>query len=138
VSLNSYAVLRFFRPEAATLDSPEGPSAAAKSPSRGHEVGSVLLEPNSLLVFAGAAYEELTHAIDPVETESIEGVANWDLLSPELRAAGQIKREERLSLTLRNVARVQCVVDLEHDYVAPDIREEMARRTVWWRRAISQ
>jgi hypothetical protein len=47
-----------------------------------------------------------------------------------------LRRSRRLSVTLRNVAKVRCRVDPGNEFISPELEQERIRRDVWWRQAI--
>ncbi len=72
----------------------------------------ILQEPRSLLITSGAAYTETLHGIAQLHQDvdlRSDTVANWALLGdPECiqHADGQMDRQTRISLTLRDVVKV--------------------------------
>jgi hypothetical protein len=122
VSLVSPCVLRF--------------SASPSSPPL-----SLWLEPRSLLVFEGEAFEGLEHWIEERDDDEWEGEGaylNGKLLSAETRGlpvGTRIPRERRVSLTLRRAASVSRVVE-PGEVLPPAVEEERRRREGWWRGAI--
>ncbi len=71
--------------------------------------GSVLLEPGSLLFFSDDAFETHKHSIAATLEEACSGVANAHLLADPTALQRPVRRAARLSVTLRNVAKVRCV-----------------------------
>ena len=71
----------------------------------------ILQEPRSLLITTGELYTECLHGISEVEVDEhlhVEDIANWELLGDEEAfAEGQAVREMRVSLTFRDVRKVQ-------------------------------
>jgi alkylated DNA repair protein alkB family protein 6 len=71
----------------------------------------ILQEPRSLLITTGELYTECLHGISEIEVDEhlhAEDVANWELLGDkEAFAEGQAVRETRVSLTFRDVRKVQ-------------------------------
>jgi alkylated DNA repair protein alkB homolog 6 len=73
----------------------------------------ILQEPRSLLVTSGTMYTDTLHGIDEVMVDEGLGegtVANWDLLGEkekyEVKEGAKYERENRLSLTYRDVLKV--------------------------------
>lgn len=98
LSLAAPAVIRFWRKDGPTgLASVQGPPQA-----------SLLLQPRSLLVFAGDAYSHCLHGIHPVEEEELDpscvNLASCSGIGPG--TASVARSGERVSLTVRRVARV--------------------------------
>ena len=71
----------------------------------------ILQEPRSLLITTGELYTECRHGIDEVKVDEdlrSDKIVNWDLLgNKELFAEGSAARETRISLTFRDVKKVQ-------------------------------
>lgn len=67
----------------------------------------ILQEPGSLLITSGECYTTTLHGIAEVEADEDlreESIANWDLLSDQLRFQdGRNVRGKRISLTYRDV-----------------------------------
>lgn len=73
----------------------------------------ILQEPRSLLVTSGTMYTDTLHGIDEVMVDEEVGegtIANWDLLGEkekyEVKEGARYERENRLSLTYRDVLKV--------------------------------
>jgi len=71
----------------------------------------ILQEPRSLLITTGELYTECLHGISEVEVDENLGkgeIVNWDLLGDKVPfIEGRAVRETRVSLTFRDVNRVQ-------------------------------
>ena len=71
----------------------------------------ILQEPRSILITTGALYSQCLHSISEVESDKDlrEGsIVNWGLLGDKTPfAAGFARRETRVSLTFRDVKKVQ-------------------------------
>jgi len=117
ISLGSSAVLRFHHNSAV--------------------IARVLLEPNSLLVFSGDAFDKLKHSIEETTMEPLNPCDNLHLLGNPNPPNTITRGEVRISITLRHVSKIYKVVD-EIDLIDPQLRTEMARRKQWWKQAISQ
>ena len=84
-----------------------------KSKAGGEHVGEwrILQEPKSLLITTGSLYTDFLHGISEVEfDEKLErgSIINWDLLGDQATyAEGWVIREKRVSLTFRDVKKVQ-------------------------------
>lgn len=133
VSLGGDAVLNFY----ATEDTGEvvGGGDGHKAPSS--PFLSVVLRPNSLVVFSGEAYESLTHAIDTIDADVV--ATHCLNLAQTGTAIGDVlkRSHRRLSLTLRRLARVDREF-VEHDYIPPEVESERVRRRAWWLSSISE
>ncbi|PNH04054.1 putative alpha-ketoglutarate-dependent dioxygenase ABH6 [Tetrabaena socialis] len=119
LSLGAPAVLRFRRKsqqhEAGAAEaesvrirgSSSGAAAAASpSPTPPALAASLLLAPRSLVVFRDQAFTDCLHSIDEVQEEVLDGsVANLALCGAE-EGAVLPRGGERISLTVRRVARV--------------------------------
>ncbi|EXJ89035.1 alkylated DNA repair protein alkB like 6 [Capronia epimyces CBS 606.96] len=70
----------------------------------------ILQEPRSLLVTTGDMYVHTLHGISEIETDenlNRHNIVNWDLLGDgDLYESGRIRRQTRISLTLRDVVKV--------------------------------
>ena len=82
----------------------------SKDPAKGPG-WRILQEPRSLLITTGELYTECLHGISEVEIDenlSAERIVNWELLgNKEAFARGQAVRMTRVSLTFRDVKKVQ-------------------------------
>ncbi len=97
-----------FKPQAAIVSLQSAVVLRFHSPA--HEpAGSVLLEPGSLLFFSGDAFETHKHSIAATLEEDCADVANAHLLGDATALLRPVRRDARLSVTLRNVAKVRCV-----------------------------
>ena len=71
----------------------------------------ILQEPRSLLITTGELYTDCLHGIDGVKVDEDVGsekIINWDLLGDkEPFTEGSAERETRISLTFRDVKKVQ-------------------------------
>ena len=71
----------------------------------------IVQEPRSLLITTGTLYKDYLHGIEEVEVDlalSHGTIVNWELLGDrDLYAGGQALRAKRISLTLRDVIKVQ-------------------------------
>jgi hypothetical protein len=112
VSLGSPAVLRF-RP---TATDPAG-GIGAPQPD---DTLQVLVQPRSLIVFAGAAYTDHVHGVTAVE--------------PGEEDRHEVSPFRRSSLTVRRVV----TVAREAGEWGPSDAEEHARRLAWWSSSVSE
>ncbi|KAI9724650.1 MAG: hypothetical protein M1828_003519 [Chrysothrix sp. TS-e1954] len=86
--------------------------ATEKFSGNGQPVARLYQEPRSLLVTRDEAYETLMHGITETDVDkgiNADSVANWSLLAtPEkyIDAEGRSHRQERISLTCRDVVKV--------------------------------
>eukprot|EP01006_Ploeotia_vitrea_P042616 TRINITY_DN66640_c1_g1_i1.p1 TRINITY_DN66640_c1_g1~~TRINITY_DN66640_c1_g1_i1.p1 ORF type:complete len:325 (+),score=30.24 TRINITY_DN66640_c1_g1_i1:40-1014(+) len=93
---------------------------------------SVLLEPGSLIVFKGVIFTEFTHCI----YDNVEDVIRDHCVNKGDCVVGDvIKRQARVSLTLRSVRRVARAVD---DLWTDEDKLEAKRREAWWLNSISE
>ena len=82
-------------------------------PKRGASDGAwrILQEPRSLLITTGELYTECLHGIDGVKIDKDvrnEKIVNWALLGHKRPfKEGSAERETRISLTFRDVKKVQ-------------------------------
>ena len=71
----------------------------------------ILQEPRSLLITTDSLYTDFLHGISEVEHDKDLGrksIVNWDLLGNQAAFAnGRASREKRISLTFRDVKKVQ-------------------------------
>ena len=71
----------------------------------------ILQEPRSLLITTGDLYTDCLHGIDGVKVDEdigSEKIINWDLLGDKAPFTdGSAERETRISLTFRDVKKVQ-------------------------------
>ena len=71
----------------------------------------ILQEPRSLLITTGELYTEYLHGIDEVRVDQdlrSDKLVNWDLLGDKAQfKEGSAARETRISLTFRDVKKVQ-------------------------------
>ena len=75
------------------------------SASNINKKGSLLLEPRSLLILQDDAYHKFLHGIDMKETDVIdESFYNLKLTNSSIGDC--LKREKRISLTIRNVPKI--------------------------------
>ena len=124
VSVTGEALLRFYAPH------PDRAGAA-------HEVGCVLLEPRSLLIFSGELYTSVLHGVVTTTTamEPVpEDVGNRHLLRAAMPPTHANRSAERVSVTLRRTARVAVAERVD----TLDLDGEMRRRHAWWRQAIDE
>lgn len=118
LSLESPAVLRFERPAG------EGDNAA--------EAARLLLQPRSLLVFDGPAFDDLLHGIESLTEDAVspETVANAEAAG--ILDAASIPRGRRVSITLRHA-----FCQEREALHTPAEREEATRRERQWIRGIT-
>ena len=123
-----------------------GSSSAVSSPAgSGGDmkiVASVVLRPNSLVVFAGEAYTDLKHGIKSLDeqTRSSEVVPTTVINAGFSKSSlgHEITRgPRRLSLTLRRLVNVERQIE-EFDVVDSELEYERARRRSWWLSSISE
>lgn len=132
ISLGTAAALRFYDP------APRGVAGAVPT-----EVGAVVLQPGSLLVFEGDAYVRLLHGIEAAPRGDVESLDAASILSDAVNRADAasvasvrpVRRGRRLSLTVRIVKHV---AKAAAEYVSPDDAAEMRRRREWWAGAVSE
>lgn len=100
ITLSSHTVLDFYLPRKSNADEAGDEDAKAVSP-----IGSLLLQPRSLLITSGALYTDYLHGIEP-RTEDVvdETIQNLDACSTELGTV--LQRGTRVSLTIRVVPKV--------------------------------
>ncbi|XP_029830053.3 alpha-ketoglutarate-dependent dioxygenase alkB homolog 6 isoform X2 [Ixodes scapularis] len=103
ITLNSHTVLDFYRPR--KVDKSGQESDEDKDCEKHVPVGSLLLQPRSLLVTRGAMYTDHLHGIEARTKDAIDdGIVN---LSASGVARGAIlERGTRVSLTIRVVPKV--------------------------------
>lgn len=132
LSLNSYALIKFSR----------------RDPVSGslQLIGSVLLEPRSLIHFSGDAFTTVLHAIDSVREEVVNERDCLNLAQCRLAGVGVagsltgamagrrqiiIPRRTRLSVTLRAARTTPRSRELR-GVMSPALSEELRRRSVQW------
>ena len=125
LTLSGYAVLRFFEDDARVR------------PARRRQVGSVVLEPCSLLVFSERLYTDLKHGILACAADaSSEAVpsdaANLHLVRDPAARVCVPRERERVSVTLRRAAK------LANELRMLDADAERRRRALWWRSAVDE
>ena len=141
VSLVTPAALRFY----------EEPTSGSGD-THGSEMGCVLLNPGSLFVFGGEAYERLLHGIAGGDRDLIDSrlclnfaaasvAAKYPLGEGEAEADSSssshvhsVPRGHRISLTVRCVRKVERAAG---EYVSEAERLERLRRKTWWAKATS-
>ena len=142
VSLVTPAALRFY----------EEPTSGSGD-THGSEMGCVLLNPGSLFVFGGEAYERLLHGIAGGDHDLIDSrlclnfaaasvAAKYPLGEGEAEADSSsssshvhsVPRGHRISLTVRCVRKVERAAG---EYVSEAERLERLRRKTWWAKATS-
>lgn len=126
-----------FYPQAACLSLQSSCIMQFHDIQTGELAGRVLLEPNSLVVFTKNAYCNLHHSIEACLTEAVGDLANQRLVHTTRGSPDEIiVRQQRISITMRSVAKVHSRVDPLRDYMPMELKSEMARRQVWWKDAM--
>lgn len=100
ITLNSHTVLDFYLPRKSNGGETGDEDAKATT-----AIGSLLLQPRSLLITSGALYTDYLHGIEP-RTEDVvdETIKNLGTCSAELGTV--LQRGTRVSLTIRVVPKV--------------------------------
>ncbi|KAI1711244.1 2OG-Fe(II) oxygenase superfamily domain-containing protein [Ditylenchus destructor] len=107
ISLGSHTLLDFYK----DVDQSSGDSENS-TPAQRLYVGSMFLEPRSLVLIRDDAYSKLLHAIEETECDNFDEkkVFNQSDLQKYLEIDGnqvqQLRRTTRISLTIRNVPKV--------------------------------
>ncbi|XP_077521460.1 putative RNA/DNA demethylase ALKBH6 [Amblyomma americanum] len=102
ITLNSSTVIDFYTPRKdATCELPGDMEGSATNT----HIGSLLLEPRSLLITSGAMYTEYLHGIEPRKEDVIDDtIKNIDACS--VKQGAVLQRGTRVSLTIRVVPKV--------------------------------
>lgn len=101
ITLNSHTVLDFYLPRKGNA----GESDAKEDAKATTPIGSLLLQPRSLLITSGALYTDYLHGIEPRMEDMVdETIKNLGACSAELGSV--LQRGTRVSLTIRVVPKV--------------------------------
>lgn len=119
LSLESPAVLCFVRP--------------AGEGSSGAEVARLLLQPRSLLVFDGPAFDHLLHGIESLTEDAVSPETLVNAEGAGIAEATSIPRGRRVSITMRHAF----CQEREALHTAAE-REEATRRERQWIRGITE
>lgn len=114
ISCGSHTVLEFLEANDSNPEFSETLMSSTNGHGSGEQMGDVtlsrkivcklLIEPRSLLILRDDMYHKYLHAIAEIDEDVIsENVANLQHCSQDYKLSDKIKRETRVSLTIRHV-----------------------------------